>query len=75
MTITVAAPAGTAEDVARLLADRQCSAQCLLAAEADGACRCRCNGLHHGEALRQLAGEHPRPRDETAGSARQDGRT
>ena len=55
--MTTPPPATTAEDITRLLAEGECSPACLLS-RPDSTCACRCSGLHHGEALRQLAGEH-----------------
>jgi hypothetical protein len=63
--MTAAAPTTTAEDIARLLAERECSAACLLS-RPDSACRCRCLGRFHGLALAQLAGRGPDARQEQA---------
>jgi hypothetical protein len=51
--MTAGPPATTAEDITRLLAKGECSPACLLS-RPDSTCACRCHGLHHGEALRQL---------------------
>ena len=57
MTMTAAGADLEVADVAELLSSGRCSASCLLAAEAKGICTCRCGGVHHGAALRQLTRE------------------